>query len=57
MYLEPESEKRVKNVDFHTAKNVQILATFSLFLDQFLQTDLRPIYYSRTTPRAGGAIS
>ena len=24
---EPESEKRVKNVDFHTAKNIQIQAT------------------------------
>ena len=23
MHLEPESEKRAKNVDFHTAKNVQ----------------------------------
>ena len=38
MHLEPESEKRAKNVDFHTAKNVQIQAAlfFSLFLDDFL---------------------
>ena len=27
MYLEPESEKRAKNVDFHTAKNIQIQVT------------------------------
>ena len=27
MHLEPESEKRAKNVDFHTAKNLQIQAT------------------------------
>ena len=27
MHLKPESKKRVKNVDFHTAKNVQIQAT------------------------------
>ena len=27
MHLEPESEKRAKNVDFHTAKNIQIQAT------------------------------
>ena len=27
MHLEPESEKQAKNVDFHTAKNVQIQAT------------------------------
>ena len=27
MYLEPESEKRAKNVDFHTAKNIQIQPT------------------------------
>ena len=26
MHLEPESEKRAKNVDFHTAKNIQIQA-------------------------------
>ena len=45
MHLESESEKRRKNVDFHTAKNIQIQPTlFSLFLDEFLETDLRPIY-------------
>ena len=27
MYLESGSEKRAKNVDFHTAKNIQIQAT------------------------------
>ena len=27
MHLEPESEKRAKNIDFHTAKSVQIRAT------------------------------
>ena len=27
MHLAPESEKRAKNVDFHTAKNIQIQAT------------------------------
>ena len=27
MHLEPESEKRAKNVDFHTAKNIQIQPT------------------------------
>ena len=27
MHLEPESKKRAKSVDFHTAKNVQIQAT------------------------------
>ena len=35
MHLEPESEKRTINVDFHTAKNIQI-HFFSLFLDEFL---------------------
>ena len=36
MHLEPESEKRAKNVDFHTAKNLQIQATlFRKFLDDF----------------------
>ena len=29
--LEPESEERAKNVDFHTAKNVQIQATLMLY--------------------------
>ena len=28
MYLEPENEKRAKNVDIYTAKNTQIQATF-----------------------------
>ena len=27
MHLKPESKKRVKNVDFHTAKNIQIQPT------------------------------
>ena len=27
MHLEPESEKRAKNVDFHTAKNIQLQLT------------------------------
>ena len=35
MHLEPESEKRAKNVHFHTTKNIQI--------------HLRPIYCSLTT--------
>ena len=47
-HLESDFEKkRVKNVDFHTAKNIQIQPT--LFLDEFLETDLRPIYCSLTT--------
>ena len=28
MHLESESEKRAKKVDFHTAENIQIQATF-----------------------------
>ena len=37
MHLESQSEKRAKNVDLHTAKNMQIQpTTFSLFLDEFL---------------------
>ena len=44
-----ESEKRAKNVDFHTDKNIQIQPTlFSLFLDEFFEIDLRPIYCSLT---------
>ena len=35
MRLGPESEKLAKNVDFHAAKNIQIQATLSLFLDEF----------------------
>ena len=43
MRLEPDSEKRAKNVDFHTAKKYPDTSnTFSLFLDEFLKTDLRP---------------
>ena len=50
MHLEPESETRAKNVDFHTAKKYSDTSnTLSLFLDQFLETDLRPIYCSLTT--------
>ena len=49
MHLEPEREKRPKNVDFHTARSVQIQeALISLVLDEFLETDLRPIYCSLT---------
>ena len=37
MHLEYESEKRAKNVDLHTAKNIQIQTTFlSLFFRQIL---------------------
>ena len=50
MHLEPESEKGAKKDDLHTAKNIQ---TFSLFLDEFLETHLRPIYCSLTTPGPG----
>ena len=46
MHLEPESEKRGKNVHIHTTKNIH---TFLLFLDEFLPNDLRPIYCSLTT--------
>ena len=51
MHLEPETEKRAKNVDFHTVekKNMDTSNTFSLFWDEFLETDLRPIYCSLTT--------
>ena len=38
MHLEPESEKRAKNVDFHTAKNVQIQATFFVSFRRILIT-------------------
>ena len=45
IHLESESEKRAKNVDLHTAKNIQIQPTlFLLFLDEFLETDLRCIF-------------
>ena len=37
MDLEPESEKRKKNADFHTAKKcLDTSNTFPLFLDEFL---------------------
>ena len=37
MNLESESEKRAKNVDLHTAKNIQIqLTLFFIFIDDFL---------------------
>ena len=51
MHLESESAKRAKNVDFHTAKNIQMQPTlvFLLFSDDFLEIDLRPIYGSLTT--------
>ena len=50
MHLESESEKRAKNFDLHTAKNIHIQTTLiSLFLDEFSETDLRPIYCSLTT--------
>ena len=66
MLLESESEKGAENVDFRTAKNIQIQPkpdglwihtdSFSLFLDQFLETDLRPIYCSRTTAGPGARL-
>ena len=39
IHLEPESEKRAKNIDFHTANStVQVQATlFPLFLDEFFK--------------------
>ena len=37
MHLKSQSEKRAKNVDLHTAKNIQIQSTFFLLLiDKFL---------------------
>ena len=51
MYLEPESEKRAKNVYFHTAKKKKkskYNRHFFAILDEFLETDLRPIYCSLT---------
>ena len=47
MHLEPESEKRARNVDFHTTKIIQIKS----FSDEFLQIDLRSIYCSLTASR------
>ena len=49
MHLEHESEKRAKNVHFHTTENIPIQSTFfSLFLDEFLEIDHRPNYCSLT---------
>ena len=51
MHLESESEKLAKNVDLHTAENIQTQPSlFLLFLDEFLETDLRPIYCNLTCP-------
>ena len=45
MHLESESEKLAKNVDLHTAENIQTQPSlFLLFLDEFLETDLRCIF-------------
>ena len=38
MHLEPESEKRAKNVNFHTAKSVQIQATLFAVITRILIT-------------------
>ena len=49
------SSLKAKNAHFHTTKNIQIQSTFfSLFLDEFLENDLRPIYCSRTCDRLRG---
>ena len=49
MHLEPESEKWAENIHVHTTKNIQVQSTlFRCFLDEFLKTDLRPIYCSLT---------
>ena len=49
IHLESESEKRAKNVDFHTAKKYpDISKIFSLFLDEYLYIDLRPVYRNPT---------
>ena len=37
MHFEPESEKRAKNVDFHTAKNIEIQATFFAIFRRILR--------------------
>ena len=48
MHLEPESQKRAKNEDFHTAENIQIQATlFFVFLDEFFERELVPTYCSQ----------
>ena len=47
MHLESQSEKRAKNVDLHTAKKYpDTTDTFSLFLDESIKSDLRPILLS-----------
>ena len=37
MHLEPESEKRAKNVHFHTTKNIQIQSTLFAIFRRFLK--------------------
>ena len=40
---------KAKNVDFHTAKKYpDISKIFSLFLDEYLYIDLRPVYRNPT---------
>ena len=57
MHLVSESEKRVKNVGFHSAKNIQNTTnTFSLFSDKFLENDLQPIYCSLTCEVMGKSM-
>ena len=45
MHLEPESEKRSFS---HNYRYPDTIHTFSLFLDEFLEIDLRPIYCGLT---------
>ena len=60
MHLEPEAKNVQKNVNFQTSKQKNkkkypdTSNTLSLFLDQFLETDLRPIYFSLTTQLESG---
>ena len=50
MHLEPESEKQVKNCWFsHYLKCPKTSTTVSLFLDEFLSRELKPVYCSLTT--------
>ena len=50
MHLKSDSEKRAKNVDFHTTKSIQIQSTlFRYFQTNSLSADFRPIYCSLTT--------
>ena len=51
MHLESESEKRWFT---HSKKYPDTIHTFSLFLDEFLWNDLRPIYCSLTCWRPAG---